>query len=113
MHVKRVDHPVARILPVEREVEVGAGEHHRLGGQDEEAAAWFRSAGDHARTLFATADALAHYQRALALDHPDPGHLHARVGELRILTGDWAGALAALEAAAARTEGQQLAAVGA
>ena len=45
------------------------GRHFRLAGQDADAAACFVLAGDHAHSLYANAEALAHYQDALALGH--------------------------------------------
>ncbi|HYQ82908.1 MAG TPA: AAA family ATPase, partial [Rubrobacter sp.] len=53
-----------------REANTLAGQiarHHRLASQDEEAARYYRLAGDYARSLHANSDALAHYEEALAL----------------------------------------------
>lgn len=79
-------------------------EHHRRGGHDHEAAAWFRLAGDHARSLFAVREALDHYLRALALHDAGDGDLHGRIAEARMLLGDYADAFEALELAAAGAE---------
>ncbi len=78
------------------------GEHARLGGRDGAAAEWFVLAGDHARSLFANADASAHYEHALALGYVNASSLHARIGDLRMLAGDYTGALDELEIAAAQ-----------
>lgn len=80
-------------------------DHHHRGGQDAQAAAWFRRAGDHARSLFANREALGHYRRALALDDADGERLQASVGEVCMLLGDYPAALDALELAAALAEG--------
>lgn len=82
-------------------------EHHRRGGHDQEAAAWFRRAGDHARSLFAVREALDHYLRALALHEDGDGDLHGRIAEVRMLLGDYADASEALELAAAGAEDDQ------
>ena len=82
-------------------------DHHRRGGDDHEAAAWFRRAGDHARSLFAVREALDHYLRALALDDTGDGDLHGRIAEARMLLGDYADASEALELAAARASDDQ------
>jgi DNA-binding SARP family transcriptional activator len=75
--------------------------HHRLAGQDAEAAEYYRLAGDHARALYANHDALAHYEEALALGHPDAAALHEAVGDLRTRRGEYGAALASYELAAA------------
>ena len=87
------------------------GRHLRLAGQDADAADWYRLAGEHARGLYANPEALAHFQEALALGHPEPGPLHAEIGDLQTLAGDYAGALESYEAAAALAEGEQLAGI--
>ena len=75
--------------------------HHRLAGQDAEAAEFSRLAGDQARALHANSDAIAHYEEALALGHPDAAALHEAVGDLRTRLGEYGAALASYEAAAA------------
>jgi len=77
------------------------GRHFRLAGQDAEAAACFVLAGDHAHSLFANAEALAHYQAALALGHPETRRLHEASGDMHVLLGAYRAALASYEAAAA------------
>lgn len=77
------------------------GRHFRLAGQDAEAAACFAMAGDHAHGLYAHAEALAHYQAALALGHPEPRRLHEASGDMHVLLGAYTAALASYEAAAA------------
>ncbi|WP_423223085.1 ATP-binding protein [Candidatus Amarolinea aalborgensis] len=77
------------------------GRHFRLAGQDAEAAACFAMAGDHAHGLYAHAEALAHYQAALALGHPEARRLHEASGDMHVLLGAYSAALASYEAAAA------------
>jgi predicted ATPase/DNA-binding SARP family transcriptional activator len=76
-------------------------EHARQGGDEQAAATWSVRAGDHAAAVFANAEARAHYERALALDHPDPTTVHQRLGRLKLLDGDYRGALESYETAAA------------
>jgi predicted ATPase/DNA-binding SARP family transcriptional activator len=86
-----------------RETDALAGQiarHHRLAGQDEEAARYYRLAGDYARSLHANSDALAHYEEALALGHPDASALHEAIGDLKTRAGEYGAALASYEAAA-------------
>lgn len=75
--------------------------HEHLGGRDRAAALAHAQAGDRARRLFANRQALGHLREALALGHPDPAMLHATIGELEMLEGDYAAALSSLDTAAA------------
>jgi DNA-binding SARP family transcriptional activator len=77
------------------------GRHFQLAGQDADAAAAFALAGDHARGLYANAEALAHYQAALALGHPETCRLHEAIGDMHTLLGAYTAALASYETAAA------------
>lgn len=78
--------------------------HLRLAGDDGGAAAQHRLAAEHAAALHANADALNHLDAALALGDPDPVGAHDRIGDLRTLLGDYAGALIAYATAAAHAE---------
>ena len=78
--------------------------HLRLAGDQAGAAERYRAAGEHAASLLAHADALEHLDAALALGYPDTAALHERIGELRTLVGDYAGALASYETAAAHAD---------
>ena len=78
--------------------------HYQRAGQEEQAAAYFKRAGEYTRTLFANAEALAHFRAALALGHPQSVELHLAIGELLILSGEYNAALIALETAAALCE---------
>jgi tetratricopeptide (TPR) repeat protein len=75
--------------------------HLRAAGLDTEAADAYRRAGALARTLYANEDALVDLETALALGHPDVAALQVEIGELLMIRGDYAGAVSALEAAAA------------
>jgi predicted ATPase len=63
--------------------------HYRLTGQDTEAAEYFKLAGEHARSLYANAEALTHFQSALALGYPDAAALHEAIGDLHTLLGEY------------------------
>jgi predicted ATPase/DNA-binding SARP family transcriptional activator len=83
--------------------------HCRMAGQEDVAAEYYRQAGDHARTLYANAEALAHLSTALALGHPEAEALHEAIGDLQTLTGEYGTALISYETAAALSEGVALA----
>ncbi len=78
--------------------------HLELAGDDERAATEYAAAGDHARRLSARAEAIAHYEAALALGHSDPAGLRESIGDVHTLRGEYSLALAAYNAAAALTE---------
>jgi predicted ATPase/DNA-binding SARP family transcriptional activator len=79
-------------------------QHLRLAGRDDEAAARFVLAADHARSLGAHAEAISHYRAAVGLGHEGPAALHEAIGDLLTLQGDYVGAIRAYEAAAALTD---------
>ncbi len=85
--------------------------HFQLAGRDGTAAEWFARAGERAAALYANREAVVHYAAALALGHPDTVRLQVAVGDLHTLLGDYGAALTAYEAAAARCEPGDLAAV--
>lgn len=78
-----------------------AAAHLRLAGDVAGAAEQHRLAAEHAVSVHAHADALEHLEATLALGLPDVAGVHERIGDLRTLTGDYAGALAAYDAAVA------------
>jgi tetratricopeptide (TPR) repeat protein len=80
--------------------------HLELAGDHAQAALEFAAAGDRARSLSARAEAVAHYEAALALGHEDPGALHESIGDVHTLRGEYGRALSAYNAAAAFAEGQ-------
>ncbi len=85
--------------------------HERDAGRDLPAAEAFRAAGERAAALFANREAIGHDEAALALGHPDAVGLHAAIGALRTRLGDYDGAIASLEAAAALATPEELAAL--
>jgi DNA-binding SARP family transcriptional activator len=78
--------------------------HFELAGDEARAAAEYAAAADHARSLSAWAVAIAHYEAALALGHPEPAGLYEAIGDVRTLRGEYGGALAAYNGAAALGE---------
>jgi DNA-binding SARP family transcriptional activator len=75
--------------------------HFHLGGRDADAARYFRIAGEQARSVFANVEALSHLRDALALGGEDPAAIHSSIGDVLTLLGEYAGAIAAYETAAA------------
>ncbi len=75
--------------------------HLAAAGDDAAAAERYRVAGDHARRLYANAEALAHYRSSLALGLTDAAVLHEAIGDLETLAGDYGAAFASYETAAA------------
>jgi predicted ATPase len=69
------------------------GQHLLAAGNTAEAADYFRQAGQHARGLFANAEALAHFRTALALGHPAAAAIHEAIGDLLTLRGEYSAAL--------------------
>ncbi len=78
--------------------------HLEHAGHDRQAAEAYAAAGDRARVLSAGAEAIAHYEAAIALGYPDPAALYESIGDVRTLQGVYGPALAAYDAAAAQGE---------
>ncbi len=74
--------------------------HLKQGGLAQEAAEYYWLAGEHAR-LHANAEALASYQSALALGHPNPAGLGEAIGDMQTLMGDYPAALRSYDTAGA------------
>ncbi len=74
--------------------------HYNQAGQDAQAAEYFKLAGEHARSLYANAAALAHFRAALHLNHPEQATLNIAIGDLETLKGDYGAAFDAYETAA-------------
>jgi DNA-binding SARP family transcriptional activator/tetratricopeptide (TPR) repeat protein len=83
--------------------------HYRQAGQDEAAAEHYRIAGEHARSLYANAEAMAHFEAALALGHGRAAELHEAIGDLHTLAGRYHEALQSYETAAALGDAGRLA----
>lgn len=82
--------------------------HYRLAGAFNEAALQYRMAGDMARDLYASTDALAQYQMALAMGHPDAASIQTAIGDQYTLLGRYDEAFVAYETAAALSAGVYL-----
>jgi predicted ATPase/DNA-binding SARP family transcriptional activator len=109
---RRVAESLAHRAHRRRETGALAGQiahHYQLAGWDADAADYFKLAGEHARALYANAEALAHFRAALALGHPDAARLREAVGDLQTLLGEYGEALASYETAAALGGGNYLA----
>jgi predicted ATPase len=85
--------------------------HELAAGRDAEAADAFRGAGLRARALYANREAAEHLETALALGHPDALGIQVALGEIRTTQGAYAGAIAALESAAALSDQDALPAI--
>lgn len=79
---------------------------YHLAGDDAQAAIFYKTAGEYDRRIYANAEAMAHFQKALALDHPNKAGLHESIGDLQTLLGEYHAAITSYETAAALLEGQ-------
>ncbi|HZD56597.1 MAG TPA: AAA family ATPase [Anaerolineales bacterium] len=75
--------------------------HYQLAGEDQSAAKYYELAGEQARNIYANSDALSHFRTALALGHPDLVALHAAIGDIQTLLGEYDSAIRSYETAAA------------
>src|SRR5690606_36462529 len=75
--------------------------HFKMAGQAGDAALYYKLAGERARSLFANSEAIAHFQAALTLGHPETGWLDQAIGELYTRLGEYPAALRCYETAAA------------
>jgi tetratricopeptide (TPR) repeat protein len=82
--------------------------HLQLAGDSPAAAAAHVRAATQAQSVFAHAEAVTHLRAALALGHPEPAALEFRTAELLTRLGDYPGAAAGLERAAATADPQLL-----
>ena len=78
--------------------------HEALAGRSSEAAVAHRLAGEHARAVFANREAREHFEAAIALGDPNVVGLHESLADVLTLLGDYAGAIAHFEVAAALAE---------
>jgi DNA-binding SARP family transcriptional activator/type II secretory pathway predicted ATPase ExeA len=78
--------------------------HFELAGDEQRAAAEYAAAGERARGLSASAEAVAHYEAALALGYPDAVGLREALGDVHTLRGEYGAALADYDTAAALLE---------
>jgi DNA-binding SARP family transcriptional activator/tetratricopeptide (TPR) repeat protein len=98
-----VDRVAARAATIAR--------HFALGGLDAQAAIYSRMAGDRARDLGAHAEALAHYDAALAQGLPDIAQLHEAIGDAQTMLGVYDAALRSYTLAGALSSSQALATI--
>jgi tetratricopeptide (TPR) repeat protein len=91
-------------------VVTATADHLRAAGS-EEAAIWYRRAGDLSREVFANDEAAASYELALALGHPETSEIRLALGELAMARGDYETATQELRTAASHAEGSTLAVV--
>lgn len=75
--------------------------HFRQAGDGDRAAEYFWLAAEHARRLYANAEALEHFQAALELHYARPALVREALGDLYTLKGDYTQALNQYDAAAA------------
>ena len=88
-------------------VAVTIAAHHRAAGDEPMAAQWLVTAAEGATDMLAVPDAVAHYEEALALGHPDRGRIYEALGQLHTLSGTYAAALYRFEAAAALVDDER------
>ncbi len=88
-------------------IATAVAQHHREGGHEEPAAEWYLTAGDLARQVFASTEAIDAYRSALALGHPSVFRLHLALGDTLLFMGLFSDALGEFEKAAAQSEGSQ------
>ena len=74
-------------------------QHFELAGDAQAAATYFASAAEHARSLFANHEALAHYRSALALGFSESPALHMHIGDVHTVVGEYGSALRSYETA--------------
>lgn len=86
-------------------------EHERAAGHAGPAAEAYLRAGELARAVQANAEALAAFEAAQSLGHPDALGLEEAIGAVRTRLGDYPGALAALETAASIAPPDRLASI--
>jgi DNA-binding SARP family transcriptional activator len=78
--------------------------HFQLAGEDHIAAPFFAKAGEHARSLYANVEALAHFRAALQLGHPDRRTLHEVIGDVQTTLAAYSAALESYELASERAD---------
>ena len=78
--------------------------HYQHAGSPDKAAHYYYLAGLEDRTIHANADALAHFQSALALGYPNKSDVLVEIGDLYTLIGDYPRAIQQYESAASFDE---------
>ena len=98
---RRVADALIAALPTAPDNAGRIAHHLHRTGMDQEAAEYYRLAGDHARSVYANQEALKHYETALALGADRQDELQEAIGDLLTLRGDYRGAVRAYERSAA------------
>ncbi len=95
---------IAQALQGRRDDAAIVARHLELAGDDSEAALAHVAAAEHARSLGAALEAVAHLEAAIALGHPDAAALQEAIADLHTLRGAYKDALAAYAAAGAHDD---------
>jgi DNA-binding SARP family transcriptional activator len=90
----------ARAARVPGTPDASVARHLQQAGRSSEAAVAYWKAAERDLEVFANAEAVEHLSAALALGHPDRAGLLIALGDVQVVTGDYAGALRSLEEAA-------------
>jgi DNA-binding SARP family transcriptional activator len=96
---------IAQALQGRRDDTAIVARHLELAGDDSAAALAHVAAAEHARSLGAALEAVAHLEAAIALGHPDGAALQEAIADLHTLRGAYKDALAAYAAAGAHDDG--------
>lgn len=88
-----------RRADTEPSVAASVARHYREGGDAGSAADWYLRAGDMARTVFASTEAIDAYRNAIALDTPEEVRAHLALGEALLFDGHFSEALLEFESA--------------
>jgi predicted ATPase len=72
-------------------------QHYRLAGLGDEAAKYYRTAGEYESSLYAHKQAIIHYQNALDLGAKDKADLFEAIGDLQVLGGEYSASLKSFE----------------
>ncbi len=100
-------HVVGTVDPTARLVRIA--QHERDAGRTAESSEAYRQAGELALAQAAHPEALEHLGAALGLGHPDVGGIQLVIAEIRTRLGDYDGAIAGYETAAASATPELLA----
>jgi DNA-binding SARP family transcriptional activator len=95
---------IAQALQGRRDDTAIVARHLELAGDDSAAALAHVAAAEHARSLGAALEAVAHLEAAIALGHPDAAALQEAIADLHTLRGAYKDALAAYAAAGAHDD---------
>ncbi len=95
---------IAQALQGRRDDTAIVARHLELAGDDTAAALAHVAAAEHARSLGAALEAVAHLEAAIALGYPDTAALQEEIADLHTLRGAYKDALAAYAAAGAHAD---------